>query len=520
MTYYNFGSETPIYHTFDNLLTLEELCDFKKQFMPSDECKLEESTVYMRNTKKETVDHTLRKSKGLRFNDATSFDKIEEIIIKRINNIVKDREYNIVRNDIDVLTYESGDFFEAHNDFVTIRSNVIKNYSFLLCLEGNCDGGETILHMKENESIVLKQTITPSSAVLFRNEVLHEGSKVNSGRKVVLKINLVGVKKENTRIISKKTISEDKFKLLLTENEDYIYCHSEPLYTEMLKVSKNYPNIVPVIILSAAMGDDRSPVVIVVTYGTLAAVGHYVVGYVGSLRPNKDLHKYMNIIEKILVDNMHIADCAGIIMKMLFPCYKKDCSMMKHQNNAIQDCMMIDESFLARLYTCNTYTEWLDVLKYIVDKLLIDLDNECNYGHYEYVNKGPIHDYYTGIYGDYSTALYQTYNHIYMESNNGGRPIYIHNEKLEDYLYDEKRVIGYQSIHIESNNSEIVYDEPPPIDERVFSEDIINLTNKIFIEKEKEFEFPVFHDEKTFGCHEDSYGTIDANLYCRFYKLK
>jgi len=271
-TYFDFSSETDpiIYERFTNVVGDTELNTLKNHFLNHNQVS-EESKIYMRNEQKEMVDTKLRKSKKFHFSDKVSFDLVKESIIPKINNIVKDIHYDLVCDNIDIIIYEAGDFFEAHNDFVTIQSNTVKTYAFLLCLESDAVGGETIIHLTPKKSVIIKETITPGSAIVFRNEVLHEGSKVLSGHKIVMKLNILGIAKYSFKRIPAHLNNRDKFDIFLGTDAKQFTCTSEQQYRELYPLSLQY-NVVPIQIMTACTDNNsnyKKPLVMIGAYDSI-----------------------------------------------------------------------------------------------------------------------------------------------------------------------------------------------------------------------------------------------------------
>ncbi|WP_372367189.1 2OG-Fe(II) oxygenase [Candidatus Uabimicrobium sp. HlEnr_7] len=86
--------------------------------------------------------------------------------------------------------YDLGQRFAPHSDDIYTRENGEHSlFTFIIYLNEDCEGGETkfffmpLLDQKE-ELIIKPQT---GMALLFKHEIIHEGATIVSGRKYVLR---------------------------------------------------------------------------------------------------------------------------------------------------------------------------------------------------------------------------------------------------------------------------------------------------------------------------------------------
>lgn len=197
MQYYNFDSETeqfPKFLTFDNLISQEEIGNLIN-LLELEKGDFIKSQVYNVSEEKNEYNDDIRLSKKISINDPKIFDIFETLIISKINNS-EDTNFILSRDEIDIIKYDKGDYFKKHQDFVKFNSNIIKSYAFILCLKGNNHEGFTKLFLSDNEIVDMYQTCTPGSALLFRNEIFHEGTKLDESIKIILKLNILGIKKK------------------------------------------------------------------------------------------------------------------------------------------------------------------------------------------------------------------------------------------------------------------------------------------------------------------------------------
>jgi hypothetical protein len=119
---------------------------------------------------------------------------------------------------------QPGDFFKAHEDYLSLTSNVVEEYTMIVCVpppaprppaqlagaalapvttssgaraataqapaspgEGGpgpaatCEGGETVVHLSGGQLLVSRATTVPGGALLFRKDLVHEGRPLAAG---------------------------------------------------------------------------------------------------------------------------------------------------------------------------------------------------------------------------------------------------------------------------------------------------------------------------------------------------
>jgi hypothetical protein len=160
-----------------------------KQYVSTLDLKFEDSLLFDSQSKKKLLDKTKRQSKFCSIVDANLFNKFEKIV--DILNADSESTYSLVKNDITYLKYKQYDFFEAHSDYLSYTSNMIKEHTLILCLDADCVGGETIFHINPKFKHSSKHTTMPGCMVLFRKDYIHEGNKLLYGYKEVLVANIL-----------------------------------------------------------------------------------------------------------------------------------------------------------------------------------------------------------------------------------------------------------------------------------------------------------------------------------------
>ena len=156
-----------------------------------DDKTYKESHVYNRVSKKNVTDRHLRSSEKIEYRDEKLFDWVDTHIVGRLAQPDMDHRFLLVRNDVEVVRYNEGDFFGKHQDYVNFESAEFKNYTLLLCLSPCDEGGETVLDLGAGSVTTTTTSQNPGGVLLFRKETVHEGLPVKRGQKMILKANLM-----------------------------------------------------------------------------------------------------------------------------------------------------------------------------------------------------------------------------------------------------------------------------------------------------------------------------------------
>lgn len=153
---------------------------------------VERARVYS-SSRGEHVDEERRQCLKVTARTASVFDLLEATFVSQLPVPVGGARWQLLRGHYDVLVYGPGDFFLRHRDFAPVSSALIQHYAALLCLEADCEGGRTALWPKSSEGQPEESdaSCTPGDALLIRVDVEHEGRRVISGRKVVLRLDLL-----------------------------------------------------------------------------------------------------------------------------------------------------------------------------------------------------------------------------------------------------------------------------------------------------------------------------------------
>lgn len=115
----------------------------------------------------------------------------------------KSTKYHLYKNDVTFIRYEEGEFFKSHEDYLSLTSNLIEEYTLIMCVDGSCSGGETKLFINESGVYHSKSTKTKFHCLIFRKDINHEGAEITNGFKEIMTLNLWSIKeqKESEKIV-------------------------------------------------------------------------------------------------------------------------------------------------------------------------------------------------------------------------------------------------------------------------------------------------------------------------------
>ena len=185
------------------------------------EAPFQDSKLYDSTREEKFVDKSLRLSEFRELKDDEIFS-LSEHLVDVVNAKEREEErgrvFSLVRNDVTHIKYRKGGFFRRHADFLSLTSNMIEEYTLILCvtppdLAKETRGGETIVHTNEEAAPSLSSlsslsspsslsssnpsashrstaTTTPGRFLVFRKDMDHEGAILVEGEKHILTLNL------------------------------------------------------------------------------------------------------------------------------------------------------------------------------------------------------------------------------------------------------------------------------------------------------------------------------------------
>jgi len=163
-------------YQIDNLLTPDECQHYMDLF-------LDESQV-------ELIDDKHRKYHRVQFNDAelaaTLYEKVRGYLPKKIKKISVG-----LNNHFRLSKYNPGQFFGIHKDGINHNGAEISYATLNIFLNDNFTGGETIFYDKDKRTINFICKPLLGRGGLFYSQQYHEGAKLLSGNKYLLRTDLM-----------------------------------------------------------------------------------------------------------------------------------------------------------------------------------------------------------------------------------------------------------------------------------------------------------------------------------------
>ena len=225
------------YENIDN-----ELINKIINFVINDPNEFNKSLLYSSEKNEKFIDTNKRNSVFKTIVNEKLFEMLEEFI-KKINNLHESYNYSLIKNDITFIKYEIGGFFNQHMDYLSFTSNIIKEHTLIICVDAECDGGETEFEINHLYKIKSSASKTPKNCLIFRKDLNHAGLEILNGYKHIITVNLTSVLKNSNKILviefpnnDKKFMLTDKqifmcgktfFSKLLEKNNDKIIIHKE-----------------------------------------------------------------------------------------------------------------------------------------------------------------------------------------------------------------------------------------------------------------------------------------------------
>lgn len=178
-------------------------------YVVSDKGLMQASKLYSPIRDERFVDVTKRSSTYKTITQDQLFDMFDQLL-NEINRIDKTYNFFLVRNDITYIKYSEGDFFEQHEDYLSITSNFIEEYTMIICADANCVGGRTIFEVNPFLTHRSEASIMPEHCLVFRKDLKHAGEKIEKGFKNIITANLLCVAKKTDQLFLVKFPDQNK----------------------------------------------------------------------------------------------------------------------------------------------------------------------------------------------------------------------------------------------------------------------------------------------------------------------
>jgi hypothetical protein len=210
-----------------------------KQILSDTDIPFQQSQVYNVLSEEKEMVPEIRLSQFRTLVDKKLFD-IGTKILDTINSDMLKSKFVIYANDIMHIKYSAGGYFKMHEDYLSVNSNILEEYTMIVCVNADCEGGETILTFNKFFKHTSKMTNTPTGCLLFRKDIPHEGAQLLSGMKEIITFNvwLINNDAENVMIID---FENDNRKYFLSIND--IMRHSSDNILKILVKTSQYDDI-------------------------------------------------------------------------------------------------------------------------------------------------------------------------------------------------------------------------------------------------------------------------------------
>ena len=133
---------------------------------------------FLKNKNQDVLDLKKRNSYYIHLDDKNITHKLLKILKENINQDA------IFTNKIKIIKYEKDGHFIKHRDLIQNKEKN-KSYTLILYLNENYKQGNTILYDEE----IKRKFVIPvikNRILLFKPDILHKGSRVKEGEKLIL----------------------------------------------------------------------------------------------------------------------------------------------------------------------------------------------------------------------------------------------------------------------------------------------------------------------------------------------
>jgi len=103
---------------------------------------------------------------------------------------------------------QSGGFFKRHQDYLSLTSNAVEEYTLIMCVTPPeveaatpAVGGETLVHVNPYFTLASKATTTRGGVLLFRKDLAHEGAPLVAGEKHIVTLNVWAYRKTSRQVL-------------------------------------------------------------------------------------------------------------------------------------------------------------------------------------------------------------------------------------------------------------------------------------------------------------------------------
>jgi hypothetical protein len=218
----------------------------------TDTTDFKDSELYIPSLDKNIIDINKRNSIFKTIKNTELFTEITKLV-DLISEMDCEFNYSVNKNDVTYIKYEKGGFFNEHQDFLTIKSNTIIEFTMIMCESAECVGGRTIFTLNKYFKHYSEYSTNKNHILIFRKDFRHEGELIQSGYKNIIIVNLFGIPKKSESVIAVSfnndeniiTIpttsvfnTEDNFfsSLIHFTGKEYVYRHICPFTSEEFNI--------------------------------------------------------------------------------------------------------------------------------------------------------------------------------------------------------------------------------------------------------------------------------------------
>ena len=219
------------------LFISKELHEDIIKILQSSDTGFEQSHVYDAVREEKQLALEIRLSCFRTLTDKKLFD-IGSSILRAINSDMPENKFVIHENDITHIKYQAGGYFKQHEDYLSLNSNIVEEYTMIVCVDADCVGGETILSFNKYFKHHSKMTNTPMGCLLFRKDIPHEGAALLSGTKEIITFNVWSIKNDVDNIVV-VNFANDERKYYLSA-DDIMRHDSDNILKILISTSKEH----------------------------------------------------------------------------------------------------------------------------------------------------------------------------------------------------------------------------------------------------------------------------------------
>lgn len=161
------------------------------EFLADCDVPFQPSAIYQVASSENIIDPGRRVSVFRELNHPKVLEFASELVAK-VSESDPVNTFALAKTQMTHVVYEEGGFFRPHQDFLSLVSNCVQEYSLLVCVstDEGTEGGETRVEVGPGREIISRATTQPGCGLLFRKDLVHEGRPVTKGRKEIVMLDV------------------------------------------------------------------------------------------------------------------------------------------------------------------------------------------------------------------------------------------------------------------------------------------------------------------------------------------